>query len=311
MMRRFANLLLAWALAVPTLAVLSPIARAANCSAGDITSMTVSFSPATPTYTTATGAITAATLLASTSNGANCTNLAVGFTASAGTLTGPSGNTLAFSIAGAPLTSAPLPLGNVNGVSQVLGASTYTTTFAAGQLKPAGLYSMGAPPSVEAVLFTQSGQIFSEIRRATFSLQTNITGSCSLSSGTAATASVSFTGHISNGVPAATVKQHSLNVDCTVLAKVRLSGSAMTTANPATGAFDNFINYRAIATFAGATTTLVTNGTAPVTSTSSSLSSTIGDNLPVTIDINMIAGSKPLLAGSYSNVMTVTVDPNL
>lgn len=136
-----------------------------------------------------------------------------------------------------------------------------------------------------------------------------VVNSCFLSAPGAIT--LDFSSDVASGIPAGAVKSTSFNVSCTAPSRVQLSGSALVKTPAAVGnaLFDAQINYRAVASFAGASTTLITSGTAPVTTTSTGLSSIIGAAVPVTLDVNLIAG-KPLIGGSpYASVLTIRVDP--
>lgn len=138
-----------------------------------------------------------------------------------------------------------------------------------------------------------------------------VVNSCFLSAHGAIT--LDFSSDVASGLPAGAVKSTSFNVSCTAPSRIQLSGSALVKTSAAVGnaLFDAQINYRAVASFAGASTTLVTSGTAPVTTTSTGLSSIIGAAVPVTLDVNLIAG-KPLIGGSpYASVLRITVDPAL
>ena len=103
------------------------------------------------------------------------------------------------------------------------------------------------------------------------------------------------------------------NIACTEAAKIKLTGNVMlpTTAITAIGGFDNFINYQAVATFDSAVATLVTNESAAeesvTTTTTSNGFTTTGT---MSVDIKMLDSGQPILPGTYSNILTVIVDPN-
>ena len=139
----------------------------------------------------------------------------------------------------------------------------------------------------------------------------NVLSSCMIAAPGAV--SLNFSTDVAKGIPAGAVKSTSFNVNCTSPSRVQLSGSALTIlpAGGASGAFDTLINYRAVARFGGATATLMTSGTVPVTSMSPSQSTVSGTTMPVGLDVNLIAG-RPLIGGAtYSGVLKVTVDPAL
>lgn len=125
--------------------------------------------------------------------------------------------------------------------------------------------------------------------------------------------SLNFTSDVATGIPAGAPKATSFNVNCTGPSRVQLSGSALVRpqAGPASGVFDSMINYRAVVNFGGASATLTTNGTSPVTVSSPSASTLVGSNLPVNLNVNLIP-NRPLLGNSsYTGVLRVTVDPTL
>jgi hypothetical protein len=136
--------------------------------------------------------------------------------------------------------------------------------------------------------------------------------SCNLAS--TGTMSLNFSSDVATGIPQGAVQSVNFNVNCTAPSRVQVSGAALvrTPAGGPSGAFDNFINYRAVTNFGNASATLVTNGTSPTTITSPTSSSLVGSNLPVNVDVNLIA-NRPLLGGggAYSGVLRITVDPSL
>jgi hypothetical protein len=143
-----------------------------------------------------------------------------------------------------------------------------------------------------------------------FNITATVLGSCTLSAPSSMT--LNFTSDVTTGTPAGVAQTASFNVNCTSPTKLRLSGSALvrTPAGTGTAVFDAIINYRAVATFGGTTTTLVTAGTSPITITSPTPSTITGTNLPVGLNVKLIA-AKPLLRGNYSSVLRVIVDPLL
>lgn len=125
--------------------------------------------------------------------------------------------------------------------------------------------------------------------------------------------SLNFSSDILQGLPAGAAQSTTFNVNCTGPSRISLSGSALVRPQgvQASGVFDLLINYRTIANFGGASATLITNGTAPVSATSTSASAIVGNNLPVNLNINLIANRPLLSGGSYSGVLRVIVDPAL
>lgn len=116
------------------------------------------------------------------------------------------------------------------------------------------------------------------------------------------------------GVPNATViKSSTMTAACTAPTIVRLTGSALALTPTATASagFSNFINYRAIGTFGAATATL--NTTTTVASASSAAKNVVSGATTsgsVGVSVNLVAGNIAM-AGTYTGVLTVTIDPNL
>lgn len=150
-------------------------------------------------------------------------------------------------------------------------------------------------------------------RTAAVTPQATVVSTCSL--GVASPSSLSFAAaEIPQGVPnPAIVKSTALTAACTAPTFLRLTGSALTPspAIPSASGFDNFINYRAVGSFGAATTTLNTT-TTPATSVSAARNVASGPTTSgtVNVDVNLLSG-QPVSAGSYSGVLTVTIDPNL
>lgn len=139
----------------------------------------------------------------------------------------------------------------------------------------------------------------------------NVTGACTLAS--PGSQSLNFAADVAGGIPKGATQSVRFNVNCTAPSRVKLTGTALTSTNtsPASAQFDSMINYKAVATFAGAAATLVTSGATPTTTTSTAASANPGSNLPVNVDVNLLA-NKPLLGGTtYSGTLRITVDPSL
>ncbi len=150
------------------------------------------------------------------------------------------------------------------------------------------------------------------VRTYALSLRASIDQTCTMA--TPSPSTLDFTSAISLGVPNPAVVLSSAisNVNCTAPARVTMSGSAMQR-TPAVGAaagFDNFIDWQATATLGSATANLSTDTTGTATSASYNVLSgtTVGGT--VGVDVNLIPG-QPLQSGTYTGILTVTVDPTL
>jgi hypothetical protein len=146
----------------------------------------------------------------------------------------------------------------------------------------------------------------------TFTVTTTIAPACILPAPD--NTSLNFTSAISAGLPDPLVVLRSTftGVACTQRSRLRLSGSALQP-SPAIGAvagFDNFIDWQAVGVFGAATTTLTTSSASVATSAGYNVPSGAFTGATITVDVNLLAGN-PIQAGTYSGVLTVTIDPNL
>lgn len=145
-----------------------------------------------------------------------------------------------------------------------------------------------------------------------FTVNASIASGCTLPAPDVST--LNFTSAISAGVPnPGFVLRSTFNgVSCSAPSRIRLTGSPMVT-TPATSAvagFDNEINYLAIAQFGAASTALNTTAATQATSAGTNVVSGAVSGATVTVDVNLLAG-QPIIAGTYSSVLRVTIDPSL
>lgn len=180
----------------------------------------------------------------------------------------------------------------------------------AGQVRQAGDY---ADEHVDLVLagLNEHREPSRHILRKRFKANTRVIAKCVLPPPTPATHN--FSGAITQGVPnPAQIRTSTFsNVQCTAPAKIRLIGNAMQPSAPLAprSGFDNFINWRAAATFGNANAVLATSTTQQVDSQYNNLSSGPTLNGTINVGINLLRG-KPLIAGTYSSTLTVAIDPD-
>jgi hypothetical protein len=121
-----------------------------------------------------------------------------------------------------------------------------------------------------------------------------------------------FTSAISNGLPNATTLTVTFSgVACSAPARIRLSGDALK--NPAIAPvanFDNFIDWQSDATFGAAHVLLDTRTSHQVTSASQNVASGPTQSALITLHVKLLPGHR-IIAGHYSNILTVTIDPVL
>lgn len=189
-------------------------------------------------------------------------------------------------------------------------SATVRVRVPAGQVRPAGDY---ADHGVALILvgLNEHHQPHRLILRKHFKPSAKVIAKCVLPPPNPA--AHNFTGAISQGVPdpAQTRTSTFANVQCTAPAKVRLIGSAMqpSAAIPARAGFDNFINWRAAATFGNASAILSTNTAGQAESHYKNAARGPTLNGSISVGINLLKG-KPIIAGTYSGTLTVAIDPN-
>jgi hypothetical protein len=188
--------------------------------------------------------------------------------------------------------------------------NTYRMTISGSQTSAAaGSYSDTA---VLLYLYAYRAGAWRFVRTYAMTFNATINKTCTMSAPSPAT--LNFTSAINNGVPNPAVVMTSTftNINCTFPSRITLAGNAMQRV-PAVGAiagFDNFIDWQASATLGSATAVLATNAASTVTSTSTNVGSGTTVNGSFGVNVNLLAGQR-LRSGTYSSVLTVTVDPTL
>ncbi len=141
-----------------------------------------------------------------------------------------------------------------------------------------------------------------------FSVRSFVLGTCNLPPPDQPT--LNFTSAFSGGLPnGMTLSVTFSGVSCSAPARLRLSGEPLINPGIAPAAnFDNFIDWQADATFGAAHVVLDTRVTNQATSGSRNVAS--GSTLAgvITLFVKLLAGHR-VIAGHYSNVLTVTIDP--
>lgn len=151
---------------------------------------------------------------------------------------------------------------------------------------------------------------------STFTVTGTVTKTCTIggvSNPSADNATIPITA--AGAVTTTVINKSYASVACNTPSNLQLTSSngAVTTPTVAPSGFQNFINYSASATFGGATATLDTStnagtgtaesGTAVSTSSSTTPSGTM------TVAITPQAAAKPLLGGTYTDTLSITITP--
>lgn len=316
-----------------TLALFFPLAASqtwAACTAGNYNNVTATLTPATiSSYDPFAGADTTLSLTLIVRNGntsGNC-DASVSFRRAAGipaTLS-QSGSTLSYSLekpgnltlitqTGFTTNNTPPAANRIDFQNIGAGTSasaTLTLRIPAGQISAAGSY--GDSIDLELLRLTNANQTNGLVRATPIAVSATVLSKCSLPA--PSLSNLNFSSAISNGRPNAGVAQRTTfsNVACTAPTRLRLTGGALQPAapTPARPGFDNFINYRAAGVFGSASSTLTTTtNTASVDSVQKNIASGATTNGSIAIDVNLVNGN-PIIAGTYTGTLTVTIDPSL
>jgi hypothetical protein len=170
----------------------------------------------------------------------------------------------------------------------------------------AGNYS----DSILMKVLDRKGNGYEIVRYQNFTVASLVQNACVLPP--PSIANLNFTNSIANGLPnGAAITVTFAGVSCSAPARIRLSGEALK--NPAiapAAGFDNFINWEAKAIFGHANVVLNTSAASQATSSAQNVGSGPTSNAVITLSVKLLAGNR-VIAGHYSNVLTVTVDPVL
>lgn len=209
--------------------------------------------------------------------------------------------------------SSPAPANRLGVIVPANGSSTANirVRIPAGQVVAAGGYHDNLVQLLLVALDNSNNPSDSKLGPM-FSPQATVVAKCSMPP--PAQSLLDLTSAISNGRANGGVKRSTSfsNVACTAPSKLRLTGAALqpTISTPSRSGFDNFINFRAQGTFGNASSTLITT-TSSQSSDSSQKNVASGATTggQILIDVNLATG-QPILAGSYSGTLTVSIDPS-
>ena len=219
-------------------------------------------------------------------------------------------NKIIFYTGGTPVAADRVEINNLNA-----GATRNVTVDVSaliGQVVADGTYN---DSGMEVHVFNRAGSVLTRIGQKSFPVSATVAKICKLDP--PSLTSLNFNSAISNGRanPGVTKATSFTNVQCTAPTIVRLSGAALqpVPAIAARANFDNFIGWHAVGTFGGATSTL--NATASTVTTADSAAKNVASgatsNGTIGVTVNLLDSGKPILAGTYSGVLTVTIDPTL
>ncbi|MCB1518987.1 MAG: hypothetical protein KDJ37_00255 [Hyphomicrobiaceae bacterium] len=219
--------------------------------------------------------------------------------------------TAGFISGSSPAAANRVAFGNVTSGSSA--SRTLQVRIPAGQVVAAGDYIDGLV-SMQVIGLNNAGtNPIRLVKAVAFVPQATVVAKCIMPS--PSTPNLNFSAAIANGRPNSGVVQTTTfsNVACTAPARLRLTGAALqpTSPIPARAGFDNFINYRADGSFGSAAATLSTTvAEHSVDSAQKNTASGATSNGFISVGVNLISGN-PIIAGSYTGILTVTIDPAL
>jgi hypothetical protein len=192
------------------------------------------------------------------------------------------------------------------------GSGTRTMTFTVYIAPQTGWLTAGNySDSILFKVLDRKNNGYEIVEYRNFTVQSTVQQSCNLPQ--PSISSLDFSSAISNGLPnTTTLTVNFSGVSCSAPARIRLSGAALK--NPAiqpVANFDNFINWQADATFGAAQATLATTSptlVSQVTSIQQNVLSGPTQSALITLKVKLLPG-KRIIAGHYSNILTVTIDP--
>jgi hypothetical protein len=301
-------------------------ALAANCNASNITAFTAT-SPNLGSYSPFTTPNIVRVGLKITANKSCTIGVSVKAGSSPAKMTGPGGNQLNFTVessssGGSTLiyTAATPAPGNILNLSFGAGGGTLTSDIyvraLSGLVVNEGIYPSTPDLSITIDIYDMQGAISSvPLKSITLGASATVIKACKLDP--PSLTSLNFNSAIINGraSPGVTKTTSFTNVQCTAPTIVRLSGAALqpVSAIAAPSNFDNVIGWKAVGTFGGATSTLTATASTPTTADSTTKNAASGatSNGTIGVTVNLLDSGKPILAGTYSGVLTVTIDPTL
>ncbi len=186
------------------------------------------------------------------------------------------------------------------------GTTTVQINLPAGQVVADGAYG---DANLMAQVFDKTGSTFTLLQSQSMPVSGSVAKVCQFTAPTSPT--LNFTSAIANGLPNPGYQLSVTfnGVSCTAPTLVRLSGAALQLQPPSSApGFDNFIHYRASASFNAANTVLDTRVASDASSVERNTMAGAVVNGSIGVDVNLLVG-KPLLAGTYAAILTVSVDP--
>jgi hypothetical protein len=204
-------------------------------------------------------------------------------------------------------------LGTNNNQSTVTVTASITVGAVAGQTgRPAGSYS---DTSVVAKVFEGASNTPVGGAAPALNVSATVVGSCTIggvNTPSADTATIPV--NASGNVVTTAINRSYVSVVCSGISNVQLTSlnGAVKSSATAVSGFSKLINYSATATFFGASATLNTATIPTATGSESGSASSTSSGSPsgtMSVAITPAANTSPLLAGSYTDTLRITITP--
>lgn len=212
-------------------------------------------------------------------------------------LLGPGGAVLAYGESGAFWSLEYGVLNESMDGSGLLATQSGTLEVGAGQKVPPGTYSQQRVINLK----TGGGQLLSQ---STLTVSVSVASACTLPA--PGSSSLDFSAGIANGHISQGYRQSTaiVGASCTGPGMLTVRGGAMSNAQAAAAGFRNSIDYVATATLGSLSASL---STAAASQASVSVPAAAGT---LNLDISLVDGGRPLVAGSYKGTVSVLLEPS-
>jgi len=175
------------------------------------------------------------------------------------------------------------------------------------QLKSPGTY-LDSTMQMRVYQLGQSGGFNTMLHQSAITVSLDVAAVCKIAPPTPAT--VDFSGDIGvDGRPRGNAQAAQLHeAACNTSGRMKLSGTPLRhEAGLNLTGFDDFLNFEAEAQFGAVVATLITSSADPPDESTSALTSGL-TNAPIDINLRLQPG-RPLVAGHYSGILSITLEP--
>ena len=229
-----------------------------------------------------------------------------------GTLRAPSGSTMSYGISSAPGGSPVISFTTT--VASSASVTQTTTSLPVYLIIPPGNYAVGTYTDASALVQAfDAGTTLLATRSVGPTLQYTQTVCTIGGSANAGTQTLDFSGSTAISTTAQLVTFGTVNCNNTAVMTLSSAQGAAVSSASGSASHQRFFDYIATTTVNGGTVTLDTSsnaGTGSIETATGNISAVSTTNAALSISVTPIGPSKPLVAGSYSDVLTLTISPD-